>query len=149
MWRSEKYKVIGLVAVGLVLSAGGVWNWTSEIRQARADDVRDPQLKKLLTERLAILKDVVSLTDKLYRAARASYDQVKTETQAMYQAELDLCETDKERVQVLEKMLTDAREKEEEAAALQSTARGQSTDVLKSRADRLNVEIALYRARAQ
>ena len=67
----------------------------------------------------------------------------------MYNAELDLCETDKHRIQVLEQMLMTARETEEHTVALAKEARGTGIDMLKSKADRPDVEIALHRAKAK
>jgi hypothetical protein len=57
-----------------------------------------------------------------------------------------LCDTDKERVAVLEKWLAAAKEWEKVVDGLYKASRIAPREVLKAKAERLEVEIALQRA---
>lgn len=110
-------------------------------------DVDNPKVTALLKERLTTLREVETLTQNLFRSGRVSFDAVVQATTAALEAELDLCQTQKERVAVLEKALDVAKDGEAHAKAAVETARAPVSDALKAKANRLKVEIALERAK--
>jgi len=61
-------------------------------------------------------------------------------------AELDLCDTSKERVAVLEKMLAEAKDYEKTIFQQVESGGAQASTALKAKVSRLDVEIALERA---
>lgn len=145
--RTSKVRVIGF----LVLFVGGaICSW-SLLLCAHAGDSKDAKLKGLLKERLAALQDVVSELMKAYEngAPSISLAQVLEAKQAVLDAELDQCDTDKERIAVLEKTLALAKEYERITKA-QVSAGGTHVGVaIKARAKRLEVEIALERVKGK
>ena len=84
-----------------------------------------------------------------YRGGKATFSQVYEANRAARNAELDLCNTNQERVAVLEKMLEEARDYEKNAEQAFKSARAPHAAALRATADRLEVEIALERARAR
>jgi hypothetical protein len=83
--------------------------------RAAAAEVKETKVTALLKERLATLKAIASQAAEQYKTGRASYTQVHEANQALYRAELDLCETREERVAMLEKMLEEAKLHEKSA----------------------------------
>jgi len=110
---------------------------------------KDSKVKKLLTERLATLRELVKVTDAEYRVGKASFDRVQQAQRALLNARIELCESDKERIMVLEDMVSLAREHEKIAAQRYKTGVATQSDVLLATAARLEVEITLERIRAK
>lgn len=109
----------------------------------------DSRIKELLRERHATLKEVASTISSQYEAGQASSDLVYAANLAVHQAELDLCDTDKERVAVFEKMLPEAKAAEKDAGAAHQNGRENASVALKAKVNRLEIEIALERAKAK
>jgi outer membrane protein TolC len=116
---------------------------------ATANDSKGPKLQGLLKERVAILRDLVKATIADYRTGKISFDRLHQARKTLLHAELELCESDKERIALLEKMVTLAKEQEESASQLYRTGAVPHSDVLMAAADRLDAEIALERARSK
>jgi biotin carboxyl carrier protein len=117
--------------------------------QAGPSDKKDTKLKALLKERLATLRALTEATTKDYQAGRVSFDRVHQAMQALLHAELELCESDRERITVLEKMVNQAKTYEEHAVQRYKAGAVTQSDVLMARAGRLEAEIALERAKAK
>ena len=134
----------GLVAL---LVGGAIAAWSAASPRAAAGDSKDTQVKKLLREKVATLKEIAATVNKIYQRGDYSLDQVYLANLAVHRAELDLCDSDKERIPILEKMLEDAKAQEK---AVLSAIGWMATDtpILHAKVDRLNIEIALERARA-
>jgi hypothetical protein len=145
---SRGVRLVALALAALVL-AGGVATWCGTSPRAVAADGSDTKVKALLKERHATLEMAAQVTSEDYKHAKVSFRQVEEANRAVLNAELDLCETDKERAAVLEKMLAEARNYERIVEEVRNAARASYADVLKARADRLQVEITLERARAR
>jgi len=143
--RSVTFVVLGLA----MFTSGTALTWSGSTPSQAADQKKDPQLKALLQERHAILQNLADVVNAEFRNARASQSQVMEASRVARQAELDLCETDQERVAVLEKMLAEARAYEQSADEERKSARGTYSSALKATADRLDVEIALERAKTR
>jgi len=107
------------------------------------------KLNELLKERLATLRALADQTTKDYRAERVSFDRVHQATQAVFHPELDLCESDKERISVLKKLVVQAKANEQHAVERYKSGATSSSDALMATAGRLEAEIALERAKSK
>jgi hypothetical protein len=112
-------------------------------------EVKADTLKQLRAERLAVLRELVKHTTEVYKAAAADYQEVNAATQALHQAELEQCESDKDRLTVLEKIVAQAKEAEQIADQRSKTGTSQPWGALKARADRLQAEIELEQAKTK
>ncbi len=142
---------VRLVALGLavLVFAGGVAAWCGTSPHAAAAEGSDTKVKALLKERHATLEMAAQATSEGFKNGTASFRQVGEANRAALNAELDLCETGKERAAVLEKMLAEARDYERSVEASRNAARASYADALKAKADRLEVEITLERSKAK
>jgi hypothetical protein len=109
-------------------------------------EVKADTLKQLRAERLAVLREIVKQTTEAFKAGATDYQQVSTATQALHQAELEQCESDKDRIAVLEKIVAQAKAAEQIADQRSKTGASQPWEALKARADRLQAEIDLAKA---
>jgi outer membrane protein TolC len=110
----------------------------------------DAKVQKLLKERLALLKQIVDETEKAFRMGNGvSVEDFLRAQQAYHKAELELCETDKERIAILEKLVTLAMENERVVSAQVASGSVPHSAVLTASVNRLDAEIALERARAK
>jgi hypothetical protein len=112
-------------------------------------EAKDCKLKELLKERLAVLREVSSEVTANYRQGKESFDRVQQATRALLDAELDVCETDKDRITVLEKIVILAKQNETHAEQRFRLGGVPRTHVLMATAGRLETEIALERAKSK
>lgn len=108
-----------------------------------AEQRKEARIKTLLKERYSTLKKIEDEVTAMYRKGKASPSEVAEAKRAARNAELDLCETDAERVAVLEKMLAESKDNKKLAEAGFHAAKLLHSAVLKATTDRLEVEIAL------
>jgi len=106
------------------------------------------KVKELQKERIAALKEVVQLAGHLYQSGRAEYAEVLDARLLLLEAELDAAEKESDRVALYEKAIAALKEYEKWATARVEGGRGTQAAVLKIKARRLEVEIALERAKA-
>ena len=118
---------------------------------ARAGSKRKPdaKLKELLKERLDTLRELVKVTEAGYRTGKVSFDRLHEARRALLRVELEMCDSDKARIAVLEKTVVLAKEFEKTARARFETGNATQSDVLLGRAARLEAEIALERAKSK
>jgi outer membrane protein TolC len=114
-----------------------------------APKAKGTRLKGLLTERLAVAREAAALADKAYTAGTGSFTQVQEANLAVLNAELDLCERDKDRIPVLEKFVAAMKRFEEYVAQGHKAGARSSGEVLKAKLARLEAEIALERVKAK
>ena len=107
----------------------------------------DAKLKALLKEKLAIAQEVAALVSKAHQNGDTSVEAVVEANQVVGKAQLELCETNAERVAVLDRMLAQAKDFEKRAAELVKAAAGPKTTLLKATLTRLDCEVALERAK--
>jgi hypothetical protein len=98
-------------------------------------------------ERLAALKKVVEQQEGLFNAGRLTIQQLDEAKLKLHQTELDLAESDQQRVAALEQIVKLTKEVEEAYQRLHSMLRVTEDVVLKARADRLKAESDLKRAK--
>jgi hypothetical protein len=126
-------------ALVLLLSAGG----------ARAAETKDSKLKELLKEKVAALKEAAALAEKAHQSGAAPLEQVQQANRAVLDAELELCDTDKERVAVLEKIVALTKQQEEQAREAEKKSSLPATAVIAARVRRIDAEIVLERAKVR
>ena len=105
--------------------------------------------RKKAEEWLAAAKKIAAETEIRYEAGRVSLDEVIEAKLQVCRAELDLCETDKERVGVYEKIVALAKELETVRNTQFEAGRITPAVLGKAKADRLEAETALERAKAK
>ena len=137
-----------LPAALIVLIAAAIGYWSAQAG-ALAAPAKDAKLTALLQERLTTLREAAATTNKAYQTGIESYADVIAANQAVRSAELEMCSTDKERVALLEKMVTEA--KGYETIATQHALRGTvpAASGLRVKVNRLEAEIALERMKSK
>ena len=146
---TPKVKVIGIILASLLVVASGVWLSSENSAKAQVEEVKDSNLKVLLKEKLSILQEVASQTNTAHQNGGLPYARVHEANHAVRYAELDLCDTNKERVAVLEKMLAEAKDYENTVVQEVNAGTVPTSAALKAKVVRLDVEIALVRAKGK
>ena len=124
---------------GMMLALAGL-----STPMAHADDAK---LKALLKERLEVLQQAEREVEQSFRAGQVPVDQMVQANQAVLKAQLDLTESKKERLVILEKAIVNARRTEDYATTATRAGVVPSRELLKAKAGRLAAEIALERAK--
>jgi RNA polymerase sigma-70 factor (ECF subfamily) len=116
-------------------------------QQAGALATKESRVRTLLKERLTILRDRASALREQYKSGTAALEPVQEADLRVYRAELDLCESDQDRVAVHEKIVAVLREIEQRVAALHKAAAAPDAAVTDAKLNRLEAEIALEQAK--
>jgi multidrug efflux pump subunit AcrA (membrane-fusion protein) len=109
---------------------------------------QDTKLKELQKERLAATRDFAKQVKERVKNGNGTLEDLIEPTRMLLEAELDLCDSDKERIAVLEKILAEAKYTERLAAGFASKGQGRQSTADMAKAERLRFEIALERAKA-
>jgi len=133
-----------LPAALIVLIAAAIGYWSTQAG-ALAAPAKDSKVNALLQERLTTLREAAATTSKAYETGIESFAEVIAANQAVRSAELEMCATDKERVALLEKMVTEAKGYETVAAQRAATGLVPAASGLRAKVNRLEAEIALER----
>jgi hypothetical protein len=112
-------------------------------------EVKDSKLKDLLKERLATTREFARLVGQRFKNRDGTLEEMMEATRILLEAELDVCDSDKERIAILDKFLAAARENERIATNLNKAGQGRESTALKAKTDRLQVEIALERTKVK
>lgn len=137
------------VLVFLLLLTGGIVDWPFAGPRADAAEPQDSKLKILLKERLAVLKEIAAQTEKAAKSGEVPFERVLRASEAVLKAELDLAESDKQRIAVFEKMVALAKQREEQAVNVVKMGQAPANLVLQAKVSRLEAEIALERAKSK
>lgn len=105
------------------------------------------KVKELRLERIAVLKKMNEQLATLYKHARVPADETLEAAQLLAEAELEIAETDKERVELYTKLIDVLKQGESIAEAQRQAGRGVEASVLKWKAKRLAAEIQLEQAK--
>ena len=135
-----------VLAVALVIFGARA----SLLRSANADESavkNDSKLKTLLKAKLAIAQEASALVTKAYQSGQASFVEVLEANTAVSDAQLELCETNAERIAILERMLAQAKEYESLVAKHVKAGESPVRETFKAKLSRLEIEIALERAK--
>ncbi len=146
---ATRARIVGLSGLLVLLASGSIGIGRAVTPKVAAADATDARIKALLEERRATLQAIASVTARECENGLASPSQLREADKAVLRAELDLCDTDKERVAVVEKILRLAQAQERETEEAGKAGRAFPKDALKAKADRLGVEIELERAKAK
>src|SRR5262245_50040827 len=103
----HKIGVIGATFALLFFTIASVW--PGGPTRVGAEEPKESRLKELLKEKLSILKEVAAELEKAAASGQVSVEQTLQATEAVLRAELDLCESDKERIPILEKLVAAAK----------------------------------------
>lgn len=139
--------VIGTLVMGALLT--GSARSQEDAEKAGTQVAATLKVKQLQAERLAALKDLVEVTDVLYRKARAEAGSAYEARLQLLNAEVDLAESDAERIKFYENFVNVMKEYEDYAIARKQAARGTEIDILKAKAARLEAEIALEKVKSK
>jgi tetratricopeptide (TPR) repeat protein/thiol-disulfide isomerase/thioredoxin len=115
--------------------------------QKRAD--ANSKVRALQEERLATLKEIAAEWENVFRHSRCPPEDVWQAKLLVLRAELELCDSDRERVAIHEKIVALAKETEETRASQYKAQRLSHSDLLTAKANRLEAEVALERAKAK
>jgi hypothetical protein len=144
----DKIRFASLTAVAvlawLVLSPGHSPTVGQEPAKAQGAKIKDLQM-----EWLDALRAMVKEEQARVKNAQVLPEEVLAATRMLAEAELEACESDKDRVTALEKILIIARDTEKLAASFAKTGQGREGTALKAKAERLRCEIALERAKTK
>jgi hypothetical protein len=146
MFVSRRHLVglsVGLLSVAMLFGSVGFQSFRTD-----AADAKDSKLKQLMREKLRILEEDAIHLEELHKKAEAGYEELYEAQRDMRRAQLDLCETDKERITILEKLLVEAKHREDSVAELKGAAKT-PIGMHKAIIERLNVEIELGRLKSK
>lgn len=146
--RTVRVVTFCLVMLAAFVS-GALSNRTQILPGATAAEANETKIKTLRQERLTVLQDIAEMTFQLYQHARVSFSEVIEARREARIAELELCETDVERVAIWERMLTETKELEQLTLVRKEAGRDTEASLLRAKADRLEVEIALEQAKSK
>ena len=107
------------------------------------------KVKELQKERLAAVRGMAKQDAVRAKNGQALTDEVLASTRMLAEAELEVCESDKERVIALQQIVVTARDTERLAEWFVKSGQGREGMVLKAKAERLRFEIALERAKSK
>ena len=144
---TARVRGLGIAFVFLLLMAGGTWSMSGDAAQKRAEEPKDDKVKQLLKERLAVLQEVARMAAEEYKTGKSSFDRVHRARMAVVDARVELCESDKERIAILEEAVVLARDNEKVATQRYQAGQAPASDPLMAQAGRLDAEIALERVK--
>jgi hypothetical protein len=102
-------------------------------------------VRELQKERITTLDDIFTSSMALAKKGRGEFGEALDARMALLQAELEIAEQGADRVALYKKALDSMKELEQLAAARKAAAQGTERDVLRAKAMRLEIEIALAR----
>lgn len=105
-------------------------------------------IKELQERRIAVLKEIVEITDKAFGGGQVSFEQAVKARLDLLRAQLDAAQTREARVRLLEDMVKQAEALEEAVKRLAEAKTVGRVDALKARAFVLEVRIMLEQAKA-
>jgi len=109
---------------------------------------KSAHLKELLQERLTTAREASRLAMERFKNGQ-SFGEIREANLLLVEAELDVCDTAQERVAALEKLRGIAQDTARIAEAFTKAGQGPATTALLAKADLLQIEIALERAKAK
>jgi RNA polymerase sigma factor (sigma-70 family) len=113
------------------------------------DNAPKDKVKALLKEKLTIVMQRAEMTARLAQLGGTSQEELANANLRVFAVELELCETDKERVAVHEKIVKIYTTLEEMARRSEKNAVASHEEALEATMKRLDAEIALERAKAR
>lgn len=146
----HKLRCAWLTAVG-ALAWIALWSGHSPTvgqEPAKAEE-QGAKITDLQKEWLAALRDMVNKDAVRAKNGQASPEEILASNRMLAEAELEVCESGKQRIAALEKILVSARDTEKLTETLAKSGQARETTFLKAKAERLRFEIALERAKSK
>jgi len=112
---------------------------------AQAREKYEKELQQLLTERKQLLREVLDSMKIFFESGRIGLDEYMQANVALLRAEMDLCKTQDERLEILQKIVQLHRECEVWMARRAAEGRASKADVKKAEAATLEARIELLR----
>ncbi len=103
----------------------------------------DPEVEKVLRERLAALREVAELQRELFKVGRIGFVEMNVAARAPFEAELELAASLTERIRIREAQLKNAQDLEEITEARADMGFGSRLDVKIATAARLRAQADL------
>ena len=113
-------------------------------REATQDRLRELLVARLV-ERRQILQKIAEIAEERYKAGRITSKEVKQARLDFMLAEIDLCETSEERIEIRKKIVELYEKGEEAARAGMSRGRVSAVELHRATVDRIEAEIELVR----
>src|SRR5262245_32085032 len=107
------------------------------------------KVKALQRDRIAVLKDLTEVLEKLYTNARVEINEPLQARQLLLEAELEAAKTEAERLEIYKKFAVAMKQHEETADARRMAGRATTAEGLKAKAMRLEAEIRLEKEKAK
>lgn len=101
------------------------------------DNNNDPDIEKILRERLVVLQEAAELQRAAYQSGTASFFSMLAAKQTVLDAELELATTSEDRVRIRDQSLKNAEEFEKAAEEHVKSGEGSRMDLLSAKANRL------------
>jgi multidrug efflux pump subunit AcrA (membrane-fusion protein) len=117
------------------------------LEKAKANLGTAARIKELQKERLATTRELAKLQTLRFNNDRDVAEEVVESTRMLMNAELEVCESNKERLAILERILAAAKENEMVTSRPASSVRSGRTDIFLTLVERLRIEIALEQAK--
>ena len=146
--------IVTIFAV-LIISGSGVKSDSFNVVQAakasetdaaaKGREEYEKELQELLTERKQVLSDVVASMKIFLESGRIGIDEYMNANIALLRAEMDLCKTQNERLEILQKIVQLHRECEAWMARRAAAGSATEADVKKMKAATLEARIDLIR----
>ena len=136
--------VLGLLCCTVT---GLLWHGTSRPVRAGAEEPDNSRINTLLKERLETLRELAALTAKLHDRGAASLKDLHAANEAVLREELEFATSQNARIDILERLVAEARDYEKRVAQSAKAGAVQPVLALEAKAQRLKTEIALERAR--
>jgi hypothetical protein len=140
-----------VVIVALAALALGYLAWVAPRMSAAGQPqagAKSAHLKELLQERLTTAREASRLALARFKNGQ-SFGEIREANLLLVEAELDVCDSAPERVAALEKLRAIAQDTARIAEAFVKVGQGPATTALLAKADLLQIEIALERAKAK
>jgi len=143
---ASKIRSIAMVIMAIVVALAA--SSLAVAQEPNRTEVKNAKLKDLLNERLATAKEFAKQVKMRFDNLQGTIDQLVEANRMLADAELDLCDSDKDKIAVLERFVATTKETEKRAAQLVRSGQALTSTELKARMERLQAEIALERAKA-
>src|SRR5438876_10700542 len=139
--------LVAALSVFLLALSASYWSTAAQRAVEQPGRAQGDKVKELQKERLEILRQILKEATASFQAGTGSVDEVLEASRRALQPELDLCDTDKDRNVVLEKLVAAAKDLEQHAAQLAKTGQAPARVAVKVTVERLQSEIAQEQAK--
>ena len=150
--RGSRWTIVLAIPLVLWLCASAFVAPAARLARAQSPAADTSTLRALQRERLATLREIAAVETDAYNRSRSrgerSFEPLARAEADVLSAALELCDTEANRITLLEATVAKAKVYEDEASTLAKAGAETEFAVLKRRSHRLQAEIALERARS-